>query len=151
MIAIEMLVAIRKVSWRNGFWAAERGYGWSLMLLVVAVTLGIAGPGRYALDPAFQPTVRGHGVPRRGARGPAAHAARAARAVNARAGRAEAARVATRARRDRSSTRWKPGKTRDGLIDALEKAAFASIAKALEGGKITPEQAEKLRTAVNAR
>lgn len=41
-----------------------------------------------------------------------------------------------------------PGKSRDGLVDTLTKAANEAIAKALADGKITNEQAEKAKAAV---
>ncbi len=42
-----------------------------------------------------------------------------------------------------------PGKNRDGLIDALTKAASERVKQAVEAGKLTPEQAEQVRTKVN--
>lgn len=43
-----------------------------------------------------------------------------------------------------------PGKSRSGLVDSLTEAANQRIAQALKDGKITAEQAEKLRTETNA-
>jgi hypothetical protein len=43
-----------------------------------------------------------------------------------------------------------PGKSRDGLIDALDKAADARIKAAVDAGKITAAQAEQLRPKVHA-
>ena len=42
------------------------------------------------------------------------------------------------------------GKSRDGLVDALTKDANARIKAAVDAGKITPDQAEALRTKVSA-
>ena len=38
-----------------------------------------------------------------------------------------------------------PGKSRDGLVDVLDKAADARIKAAVDAGKLTPAQAEQLR------
>lgn len=43
-----------------------------------------------------------------------------------------------------------PGKSRDGLVAALDDAAAARIKAAVDAGKIKPEQAEQLRTKVDA-
>jgi len=43
-----------------------------------------------------------------------------------------------------------PGKSRDGLVDALTAQANQRIAQALKDGKITADQAEKVRTQTNA-
>src|SRR5690348_8623925 len=48
-----MLMAIVKVHWKNGFWNSNRGIEFPLSLLGIAVGIGIAGPGTYALDPFF--------------------------------------------------------------------------------------------------
>ncbi|MBO0797042.1 MAG: DoxX family protein [Ktedonobacteraceae bacterium] len=45
-----MLVAVVKVHGANGFWGTKGGYEYPLVLLVVSVVLGIAGPGSYSLD-----------------------------------------------------------------------------------------------------
>jgi putative oxidoreductase len=45
-----MVMAIFKVSWRNGFWNTNRGYEYPLLLLAAAVTLGLTGAGAYSLD-----------------------------------------------------------------------------------------------------
>lgn len=44
----------------------------------------------------------------------------------------------------------RPGKSREGLIDYLQSGARDRIKKAVEDGKLTPEQAERVRTAVDA-
>jgi putative oxidoreductase len=46
-----MLIAI-SVHW-PAFWANNGGYEYALMLLVAALGLGLAGPGRYSLDAAL--------------------------------------------------------------------------------------------------
>ena len=43
-----------------------------------------------------------------------------------------------------------PGKSRDGLLNALDDAAAARIKAAVDAGKIKPEQAEQLRSKVDA-
>ncbi len=43
-----------------------------------------------------------------------------------------------------------PGKSRDGLIDALTRAANAHLKQAVDAGKLTAEQAEKLRATLGA-
>ncbi len=45
-----MVMAIFKVSWRNGFWNANRGFEFPLQLLAAAVAIGVAGAGAYSLD-----------------------------------------------------------------------------------------------------
>jgi len=54
--AVQMVVAIVKVHWANGFfmnWAAQpgrgEGYEFPLVLAVVSLALLVSGPGRYAL------------------------------------------------------------------------------------------------------
>jgi putative oxidoreductase len=48
-----MLMAIATSHWPNGFFNSKRGIEFPLSLLASAVAIGIAGPGRYALDPLF--------------------------------------------------------------------------------------------------
>lgn len=48
-IAAAMLIAITKVHWPK-VWANEGGFEYALVMLAVAVAVGIAGPGAYALD-----------------------------------------------------------------------------------------------------
>jgi putative oxidoreductase len=46
-----MLMAIVSVHWRNGFFNTNRGIEFPLSLLAGMVTIGLAGPGAYALAP----------------------------------------------------------------------------------------------------
>ena len=46
-----MLAAIFRVHWRNGLWNANQGLEYPLVLLIIALVLGLMGPGSYALDP----------------------------------------------------------------------------------------------------
>lgn len=48
-----MLVAGWSVNRPNGFFSANHGYEYNLVLAVVAVGVAITGPGRYSLDHAF--------------------------------------------------------------------------------------------------
>ncbi len=48
-----MFMATFKSHWKNGFWLNKGGYEYSLMLLVVSITLGLIGPGSYSLDSLF--------------------------------------------------------------------------------------------------
>ena len=48
-----MLVAIFKAHWSRGFWGTNGGYELALVFLVVALAVGFAGNGAYALDAAF--------------------------------------------------------------------------------------------------
>ena len=48
-----MVMAILKVHWPKGFFATNGGYEFPLALLAIAVAVGVAGPGRYALDSLF--------------------------------------------------------------------------------------------------
>ena len=48
-----MFMAIFKTHWKNGFWNSKRGLEFPLSLLTIGVTLGITGPGGYALDALF--------------------------------------------------------------------------------------------------
>jgi len=45
-----MVVAILQVTGANGFFVQNEGFEYNLMLIVVAIALVIAGPGRYSLD-----------------------------------------------------------------------------------------------------
>ncbi|MBO0796611.1 MAG: DoxX family protein [Ktedonobacteraceae bacterium] len=45
-----MLMAMLKVHWKNGFFSSKGGFEFPLLLMGVAVGIGIAGPGDYALD-----------------------------------------------------------------------------------------------------
>ncbi len=50
MILANMLTAMTLVHWKNGFWNDKRGIEYTLVLASVALGLGIAGAGAYALD-----------------------------------------------------------------------------------------------------
>jgi putative oxidoreductase len=45
-----MLTAIFAAHWRNGLWNARRGIELPFTYLVVAVAIGLAGPGAFSLD-----------------------------------------------------------------------------------------------------
>lgn len=45
-----MLMATVKVHWKNGFIASKGGIEYTLVLLTVAVSLGLAGPGLWSID-----------------------------------------------------------------------------------------------------
>lgn len=49
-ITAVMLGAIVVVHWSKGLWAAHGGIEFPLVLLAIAFVVGLAGPGRYALD-----------------------------------------------------------------------------------------------------
>ncbi len=48
-----MFMAMFKSHWKNGFWLQKGGYEYTLILLVVSITIGLIGPGSYALDALF--------------------------------------------------------------------------------------------------
>ncbi|HEX4206987.1 MAG TPA: DoxX family protein, partial [Ktedonobacteraceae bacterium] len=48
-----MAIAVFKTHWKAGFWGAKRGYEYPLLHLVVALTIGLTGPGTYSLDALF--------------------------------------------------------------------------------------------------
>ncbi|MEH7350495.1 DoxX family protein [Gottfriedia acidiceleris] len=50
LIAGTMAMAIIKVHAPNGIWATSNGYEYNLTLLVVAISVVLTGPGKYALD-----------------------------------------------------------------------------------------------------
>jgi putative oxidoreductase len=52
-IATVMLNAIESVHWKNGFFNANGGYEFNLLLLTVAVAIAATGPGRFSLDHAL--------------------------------------------------------------------------------------------------
>ena len=45
-----MLMAIIKVHWQHGLWVANNGMEYTLVNATIALVLGLAGPGAYALD-----------------------------------------------------------------------------------------------------
>jgi putative oxidoreductase len=52
-LAVDMLVAIVLVHWRNGFWITKGGMEYALSLLVASAIFGLTRGGRYALDRIF--------------------------------------------------------------------------------------------------
>ena len=52
-VAAAMLTAIFGVHWRNGLWNGKRGIELPFAYLVVAVAVGLTGPGKYSLDHAL--------------------------------------------------------------------------------------------------
>ena len=48
-----MFMAMFKSHWKNGFWLQKGGYEYTLVLLVASMTIGLIGPGSYALDTLF--------------------------------------------------------------------------------------------------
>jgi len=50
VITVTMLVAIFTVTGKNGYWATNEGYEYSVAIIAVAVGVALTGPGAYALD-----------------------------------------------------------------------------------------------------
>ncbi len=50
LIAASMVVAIAKVTGKNGYWVSKNGWEYNFLIIVVAVALALGGPGRFALD-----------------------------------------------------------------------------------------------------
>ena len=48
-----MAMATFKSHWKNGFWLTKGGYEYSLVLMIVSISLGLIGPGSYSLDILF--------------------------------------------------------------------------------------------------
>jgi putative oxidoreductase len=48
-VAVAMALAVTKFHWPK-FWASDGGYEYALVNLVVALAVGIAGPGAFSLD-----------------------------------------------------------------------------------------------------
>ncbi len=48
-----MFMAMFKSHWKNGFFLSKGGYEYTLVLMVASITLGLIGPGNYALDSLF--------------------------------------------------------------------------------------------------
>ncbi len=49
-IFASMLMAVAKFHWSKGFWVTQGGIEYPLLLLLLSIVLGLAGPGSYALD-----------------------------------------------------------------------------------------------------
>jgi len=49
-IFASMLMAVAKFHWSKGFWVTNGGIEYPLLLLLLSVVLGLAGPGSYAID-----------------------------------------------------------------------------------------------------
>ncbi|QJD84109.1 DoxX family protein [Cohnella herbarum] len=50
LIIVTMLMAIVKVHGKNGLWVTQNGYEFNLVLIVIAVSVALIGPGDYSLD-----------------------------------------------------------------------------------------------------
>ncbi|QMV40843.1 DoxX family protein [Cohnella cholangitidis] len=50
LIVLTMLIAILKVHGKNGLWVTQNGYEFNLVLIVIAVSVALIGPGDYSLD-----------------------------------------------------------------------------------------------------
>ena len=50
LIVSSMTVAIAKVHWTKGFWLANGGYEFNLILIAAAVAVALVGPGSWSLD-----------------------------------------------------------------------------------------------------
>ena len=50
LIAINMTVALVTVHWERGFFVGQGGYEFVLILIAVAISLLITGPGKFAVD-----------------------------------------------------------------------------------------------------
>jgi putative oxidoreductase len=52
-MASVMVVAIASVHWQKGYWLANGGYEYNLVLWTVAVAVAAMGPGRFSIDNAL--------------------------------------------------------------------------------------------------
>jgi putative oxidoreductase len=50
LIAASMVVAIAKVTGKNGYWISKNGWEYNFLIIVVCIALILTGPGAYALD-----------------------------------------------------------------------------------------------------
>ncbi len=50
LIVMTMIVAIAKVHGPKGFWLANGGYEYNLVLIAVAIGVGLIGAGSYSID-----------------------------------------------------------------------------------------------------
>jgi putative oxidoreductase len=53
LVVGELFVAIAKAHWAKGLWVQVGGYEYPLLLMVIAVAVGLGGPGRYSVDAAL--------------------------------------------------------------------------------------------------
>ena len=53
LIAAAMVVAIAKVTGKNGYWISKSGWEYNGLIIVVCVVIALTGPGRYSLDTLF--------------------------------------------------------------------------------------------------
>ncbi len=53
MMVGQMMMAMGKVHWKNGFWNTKGGIEFPLTLMTIGVALGLTGPGRYSVDRAI--------------------------------------------------------------------------------------------------
>jgi len=53
LIAATMVVAIAKVTGKNGYWVSKNGWEYNFLIIVVCIALILTGPGAYALDHAI--------------------------------------------------------------------------------------------------
>ncbi len=49
-LALDLLVAVAKVHWRNGLWITKNGWEYAGSLLLVFVVIGLVGAGDYAAE-----------------------------------------------------------------------------------------------------
>ena len=47
------MVMAAKTHWKNGFFVQKGGYEYALTLAIASLTIGLVGPGSYALDALF--------------------------------------------------------------------------------------------------
>jgi putative oxidoreductase len=52
-MASVMVVAVGSVHWKNGFWAANGGYEYNLVIWTAAIAAAASGPGRFSIDSAL--------------------------------------------------------------------------------------------------
>jgi putative oxidoreductase len=50
MVAIGVMTVAITVKWHNGLWVQNDGYEYPLVLVVLAATLALTGPGRWSVD-----------------------------------------------------------------------------------------------------
>jgi putative oxidoreductase len=52
-LACVMVVAVGSVHWRNGFWVAQGGFEYNLLIWGAAIAVAATGPGRFSIDRAL--------------------------------------------------------------------------------------------------